>query len=105
MIDIYEPHPNLVCEICDDNNHCLPRWEDDGGGTARLPPPAQRSRRTPRTTMNAMIGHPKDSVINRLEDLTAGGGAGAGRVVRPSGLTSRDIVAEALVRLTRRGYD
>ena len=31
MIDIYEPHPNLVCEICDDNNHCLPRWEDDGG--------------------------------------------------------------------------
>ena len=76
MIDIYEPHPNLVCEICDDNNHCLPRWEDDGGGTARLPPPAQRSRRTPRTTMNAMIGHPKGSVINRLEDLTAGGGAG-----------------------------
>ena len=55
--------------------------------------------------MNAMIGHPKDSVINRLEDLTAGGGAGAGRVVRPSGLTSRDIEAEALVRLTRRGYD
>ncbi len=31
MIDIYEPHPNLVCRICDDNDHCLPRWEDDGG--------------------------------------------------------------------------
>ena len=55
--------------------------------------------------MDTMIGHPTDSVINRFEDLTAGGGAGAGRVVRPSGLTSRDIEAEALVRLARRGYD
>ena len=31
MIDTDEPHPNLVCGICDDNDHCLPRWEDDGG--------------------------------------------------------------------------
>ena len=41
MIDIDEPHPNLVCEICDDNDHCLPRWEDDGGGIDRLPSLAQ----------------------------------------------------------------
>jgi hypothetical protein len=40
MIDIYEPHPNLICGICDDNDHCLPRWEDDGGGIDR-PPLAQ----------------------------------------------------------------
>ena len=37
MIDSYEPHPNLVCGICDDNDHCLPRWEDDGGGMHRPP--------------------------------------------------------------------
>ena len=40
MIDIYEPHPNLGCGICDDNDHCLPRWEDDGGG---IEPVAVRS--------------------------------------------------------------
>ena len=55
--------------------------------------------------MDTMIGHPTDSVIDRFEDLTAGVGAGASRAVRPSGLTSRDIEAEALVRLARRGYD
>jgi hypothetical protein len=37
MIDIDEPHPNLACGICDDNDHCLPRWEDDGGGIDRPP--------------------------------------------------------------------
>src|SRR4051812_2952160 len=37
MFDIDELHPNLECEACDDYDHCLPRWEDDGGGTARLP--------------------------------------------------------------------
>ena len=106
MIDINEPHPNLGCEVCDDNDHCLPRWEDDGGENE--PAAVTRagvSRRTPNVTMDTMIGHPTDSVINRSEDLTASGGAGAGRVVRPSGLTSRDIEAEALVRLARRGYD
>jgi hypothetical protein len=55
--------------------------------------------------METMIGHPMDSVIDRFEDLTAALGAGAIRVVRPSSLTSRDIEAEALVRLARRGYD
>ena len=37
MIDIDERHPSLECEVCEDVDHCLPRWEDDGGGSARLP--------------------------------------------------------------------
>ena len=41
MIDINERHPNLECEVCDDNDHCLPRWEDDGGGIDRPPSLAQ----------------------------------------------------------------
>jgi hypothetical protein len=41
MIDIDEPHPNLVCRICNDNDHCLPRWEDDGGEIHRPPSPAR----------------------------------------------------------------
>ena len=28
----FGPSPDVVCEVCDDNDHCLPRWEDDGGG-------------------------------------------------------------------------
>jgi hypothetical protein len=52
-----------------------------------------------------MIGHPTDGLINRFEGLTEDLGPGASRVVRPSRLTSRDIEAEALVRLARRGYD
>jgi hypothetical protein len=55
--------------------------------------------------MEAMIGQQTDSIINRFEGLTAGVGAGASRMVRPSGLTSRDIEAELLVRLGRMGYD
>lgn len=28
------------CEVCGDSDHCLPRWEDDGGGiVARGPLP------------------------------------------------------------------
>jgi hypothetical protein len=38
IVDIGEPHPNLECEVCDDYDHCLPRWEDDGGGMGWLPP-------------------------------------------------------------------
>jgi hypothetical protein len=38
MIGINERHPNLGCEVCDDYDHCLPRWEDDGGGAE--PPPS-----------------------------------------------------------------
>jgi hypothetical protein len=41
LVDIYGPHPILVCRVCDDNDHCLPRWEDDGGAKARPQPPAQ----------------------------------------------------------------
>jgi hypothetical protein len=37
MIDTYEPHPNLACGICDDNDHCLPRWEDEGGEIELVP--------------------------------------------------------------------
>jgi hypothetical protein len=37
MIDNNEQHPNLECEVCDDYDHCLPRWEDDGGGIDRPP--------------------------------------------------------------------
>ena len=55
--------------------------------------------------METMIGQPPKTVVNRFEDLTAGGGAGVRRGVRPSGLTSRDIEAEAFLRLARRGYD
>jgi hypothetical protein len=55
--------------------------------------------------MNIMISNATNGVINRFLGPTAGGGSGAGRVIRPSGLTSRDIEAKALVRLTRRGYD
>ena len=55
--------------------------------------------------MNTLIGRSANGVINRFEGLTAGVGAGASRVVRPSSLTSRDIEAEVLVRLARRGYD
>jgi hypothetical protein len=52
-----------------------------------------------------MIGYPTDGLSNRFEDLTAGVGLGASRVIHPSSLTSRDIEAEALVRLALRGYD
>lgn len=40
-IGISDPDPDLICRICDDNDPCLPRWEDDGGGTARPQPPVQ----------------------------------------------------------------
>jgi hypothetical protein len=55
--------------------------------------------------MDTLISHPTGGVIDRFEGLTAGVGAGASRVARPSGLTSRDIEAELLVRLGRKGYD
>ena len=41
----YERYPNLECEVCDDNDHCLPRWEDDGGGTNRPLSRVQRFER------------------------------------------------------------
>jgi hypothetical protein len=56
-------------------------------------------------TMDTTIGHPMRSDINQSDDLTVNGEAGAGRVVLPAGLTSRDVEAGALVSLTRSGYD
>ncbi len=41
MTEIIERHPNFECEVCDDDDPCLPRWEDDGGGIDRLPSLAQ----------------------------------------------------------------
>jgi hypothetical protein len=55
--------------------------------------------------MDTMIGHPMEGVLDQFEDLTAGVRANASRSLRLSGLTSRDIEAEALVRLAGRGYD
>src|SRR4051794_17579222 len=37
VIDIDERHPDLECEVCGDNDPCLPRWEDDGGEIDRPP--------------------------------------------------------------------
>ena len=56
-------------------------------------------------TMDTTIGHPMHSVVSQSEDLAASSEAGAGRVVRPCGFTSRDIDAEALVRLASGGCD
>jgi hypothetical protein len=55
--------------------------------------------------MDTMIGPATDGLIDRFEDLTADLGSAVDRPVRPAGLTSRDIEAEAQVRLARRGYD
>lgn len=41
MFDIEERDPNLECEVCDDYDHCMPRWEDDGGSAARPPLPSR----------------------------------------------------------------
>jgi hypothetical protein len=56
-------------------------------------------------TMDTLIGHPMEGVLDRFEDLPAGVRANVSRSLRLSGLTSRDIEAEALVRLARGGYD
>src|SRR4051812_7185736 len=103
MVDIDERHPNLECEVCDDYDHCLPRWEDDGAISNGLRRPRRRSRRTLCEAMNTLISQPMGSVIDRFEHPTTGVGTGASRVVRPSGLTSLDIETEALGRLARRG--
>jgi hypothetical protein len=41
MIDDTRPHPVERCEVCDDDDHCLPRWEDDGGPMGRPQPSVQ----------------------------------------------------------------
>jgi hypothetical protein len=46
MFDIGETHPGLRCEVCDGRDHCLSRWEDDGGPAARGPSPAGDSEGT-----------------------------------------------------------
>jgi hypothetical protein len=55
--------------------------------------------------MVTLISQSADGAIDRFERLAAGFGAGAGRAVLLSHLTSRDIQAEALARLARLGYD
>ncbi|MBX6313968.1 MAG: hypothetical protein IRY99_13785 [Isosphaeraceae bacterium] len=51
MSDIHRPHLDDGCEVCHDNDHCLPRWEDDGGmgpPDAGWPPSlAQASKEAP----------------------------------------------------------
>ncbi|WP_406696983.1 hypothetical protein V5E97_38960 [Singulisphaera sp. Ch08] len=37
MSGFNQAHPHLECVICDDNDACLPRWEDDGGGMDQPP--------------------------------------------------------------------
>ncbi|SIO65874.1 hypothetical protein SAMN05444166_7869 [Singulisphaera sp. GP187] len=37
MSDLKRPQPDLECAICDDNDPCLPRWDDDGGGSDQSP--------------------------------------------------------------------
>jgi hypothetical protein len=67
--------------------------------------PRMCSREALSETMETLNGHPPDSVIDRFEDPSASGESGAGQMVRPAGLTSRDTEAAALVRLARMGYD
>jgi len=55
--------------------------------------------------MDTAIVNPTNSLIDRSKGLSACGGAGASRAIRPHGLTSRDIEAEVLARLARRKYD
>ncbi len=52
-----------------------------------------------------MIGHANKRIINRFEESTTGAGARSVDPIRPGGYTVRDIEAEALVRLARKGYD
>jgi uncharacterized protein YgbK (DUF1537 family) len=80
-----------------------------GKTTAAAPTGDRRSpghmKRTPSETMDTMIGHLAANHVDRFEGLMTGGGATTIGAVRPSGLTSRDIEAEILVRLARRGHD
>ncbi len=55
--------------------------------------------------MHTLIDQSANGVISRFEGVAAGAGEVASRVVRPSGFTSRDIEAEVLLRLARKGYD
>lgn len=43
MIGISYPHLPITCEICDNFDYCLPRWEDDGGSMSLRPSPLQSS--------------------------------------------------------------
>ncbi|WP_074316693.1 hypothetical protein [Singulisphaera sp. GP187] len=55
--------------------------------------------------MDTMFASLPDSALTRFKDLTMGGKARQVEVVRGSELTIRDIEAEVLARLARRGYD
>src|SRR4051794_34856610 len=67
------------------------------------PSPGTRNT-TPGETRDARTGRPAADPADRPEHLTTGGGATTPRAVRPSDLTSRDIEADILTRLERRGY-
>ena len=83
IIGIDGPHSNLGYQARDDYDHCLARWEDDGGRVNRLPTLVRAWRRIPNVTMDTTIGHPMHSVINQSEDLAVSGEAGTGWVVPP----------------------
>jgi hypothetical protein len=106
MFHIDELHPNLECEACDDYDHCLPRWEDDGGGTARLPLLArafeQGTGRDHQHLDKPPVGARR---FDPVRGRDGGRRGGARRMVRPSRLTSCDIEAEVLVSLARKGYE
>ena len=52
-----------------------------------------------------MIGHTMGTISRRIETPTTGAGARSVDPNRPAGHTVRDIEAEVLVRLARKGYD
>jgi len=57
MTGIDELYADLRCEICEDNDHCLPRWEDDGGGAGWPASPAQAFERYPERDRERDHGH------------------------------------------------
>ena len=106
MIDIDERHPDLEYARSAKTTTTACRV---GRTTGAVRPACRRSRGHSRRgqgeTMNTLISRSANGAINRFEGLTAGVAAGTRRVVRPSGLTGRDIETEVLLRLARKGYD
>ena len=82
MIDIHERHPNLECEICDDYDHCLPRWEDDGGGVDRPPSFVEDSEGHHGRPDQPTDGR-RDRPIRGLDGGCWGGGKPGGSPLRP----------------------
>lgn len=55
--------------------------------------------------METMTDRGPATVVNRLSGRTVRAEVREGRRIRPFELTSRDIEAETLMRLARKGYD